>query len=281
MESAHIIDAETNLVGVCNTPEGVDRSTTPGVLFINAGFLHRVGPNRMNTLLARQLATRGFASLRMDLSGLGDSLGRSSSSDDYQIVADDLDSAMRFMQEQCGKREFVLVGLCSGAHDTARKALEDERVVGLVNIDGVGYRTRRFYLNHVFMHLLRRVAQPQRWRRLLDRYRARSRQRAAGEVEPMSILSTGNAYTDWSREQAGRNLEQLAARGVKMQFIYTGGVSGFYNYRSQFEDIFKEQDFRGKASSAWFPATDHLCMLQHHRDEVHRCIVDWCSASFG
>jgi len=140
------------------------------------------------------------------------------------------------MNTEFGTSEFILVGLCSGAHDTARKALEDERVIGLVNMDGVGYRTPRFYVNHLFMHLLRRVAQPHRWRRLLDRYRMRSRQRASGDHSTISILSTANAYTDWSLETAAQNLEKLAARGVKMQFIYTGGVSGFYNYRHQFDE---------------------------------------------
>jgi len=62
LETAHIIDRQTNLVGVCNVPSGFAASGKPGVLLINAGFLHRVGPNRMNTLLARSLSANGFAS---------------------------------------------------------------------------------------------------------------------------------------------------------------------------------------------------------------------------
>ena len=73
-DSAHLVDEAGNLVGVCSRPaSGIDTSK-PCIIFINAGFLHRVGPNRMNTLLARALAAHGFCSMRMDLSGLGDSL---------------------------------------------------------------------------------------------------------------------------------------------------------------------------------------------------------------
>ena len=281
MEDAHVIDARANLVGVSNVPDGAAQAGRPGVILVNAGFLHRVGPNRMNVSLARKLAAAGFASLRMDLSGLGDSVGRSTAAEDHEIVSEDLDRAMRFMQERFGLDAFVLLGLCSGANDTALKAIVDDRVVGLVNIDGAGYRTRRFYVNHVLLHLARRVGDPTRWRRLYRRHRENARRRAAGELGVGSALANSTAYTDWTREEAGAHFERLAARGVRMRFVYTGGVSGFYNYRGQFRDIFRDRDFRGMASSAYFPWTDHLTMLEHHRREVHDDIVAWIATTFG
>ena len=279
METAHNIDPDSNLIGVSSVPEGA--AGRPGVILINAGFLHRVGPNRMNVSLARQLAAAGFASLRMDLSGLGDSTGRSAAADDHAIVSEDLDKAMAFMGERFALRTFVLVGLCSGAYDTARKAVVDERVVGLVNIDGTGYRTRRFYVNHLFLHLLRRVAHPYRWRRLYRRYRDNARLRAAGGTPARSALMNNVAYTDWTLAESGTRFEQLARRGVRMHFVYTGGVSGFYNYRDPFRDIFRDYDFAGMASTSYFPATDHLTMLEHQRCEVHDDIVGWVTRSFG
>ena len=279
METAHNIDPESNLIGVSSVPEGA--AGRPGVILINAGFLHRVGPNRMNVSLARRLAAAGFASLRMDLSGLGDSTGRSAAAEDHEIVAEDLDRAMALMQGTFGIDAFVLVGLCSGAYDTARKAVVDERVVGLVNIDGTGYRTRRFYVNHVLLHLSRRVAHPSRWARLWRRWRDNARVRAAGGTPARSVFMNSLAYTDWTREESGVRFAALAARGVRMHFVYTGGVSGFYNYASQFRDIFRGYDFRGLASSSYFPETDHLAMLEHQRREVHDDIVGWVRDSFA
>ncbi|HHO68021.1 MAG TPA: alpha/beta hydrolase, partial [Gammaproteobacteria bacterium] len=63
---------ERNLVGVLTQPDQV-RPDLPVLVFLNAGLLHRVGPYRMHVDLARQLAARGYASLRFDLSGRGDS----------------------------------------------------------------------------------------------------------------------------------------------------------------------------------------------------------------
>ena len=42
-----------------------------GVLILNAGLLHHVGPFRLHVLLARLLGERGFTTLRMDQSGKG------------------------------------------------------------------------------------------------------------------------------------------------------------------------------------------------------------------
>lgn len=280
METAQNIDPESNLLGVSHIPDGSLSSGKPGVILVNAGFLHRVGPNRMNTLLARMLAAKGFASLRLDLSGLGDSMSRQGAVEDCEVVSEDLGKAMDFMQSNFGLNTFVLLGLCSGANDTARKAMEDERVVGLVNIDGTGFRTRRFYINHVFLHLLRRMGEPSRWRRLYHRYRENRRRVDDGEVEKGSILMNAVAYTDWSLQQTGHNLQLLAERQVKMHFVYTGGVSGFYNYRSQFWDIFKDYDFKGMATTSYFPATDHLTMLEHQRKEVHNDIISWFGKAF-
>ena len=48
----------------------------PTVVLLNAGIVHRVGPNRMHVLLARALAAAGISSLRFDMSGIGDSPSR-------------------------------------------------------------------------------------------------------------------------------------------------------------------------------------------------------------
>jgi len=280
MESAHNIDPASNLIGLTNIPEGSLISGLPCVILLNAGFLHRVGPNRLNTDLARRLAKANFASLRMDLSGLGDSMSGSATMEDREIVSQDLDKAMEFMQKNYGLQTFILVGLCSGANDTAIKAIADDRVVGLLNIDGVGYRTKRFYINYVFQHLLRRAIQPSRWKRLLDRFNAKKKESDAGQAGQNSFLTNNAAYTDWTCEQSGEHIQALATRGVQMHFIYTGGVTGYYNYRQQFWDMFKDYDFKGMASTSYFPVTDHLNMLQHHRDDMQQDMVDWAKRSF-
>ena len=66
--------ADSGLIGTLCLPStpGADGSGVGQILF-NAGVVHRIGPHRINVKLARSLAASGIASIRFDLSGLGDS----------------------------------------------------------------------------------------------------------------------------------------------------------------------------------------------------------------
>ena len=67
-----VFGADRHLVGILTLPSQGDPRPI-AFLLINAGVIHRVGPHRINVKLARHLAGLGFASLRFDLSGQGDS----------------------------------------------------------------------------------------------------------------------------------------------------------------------------------------------------------------
>src|SRR5215475_3162536 len=72
---------EGQLVGILSHPAANPLTSTgspaPGVIILNAGVLHRVGPHRLHVLLARRLAASGFTGLRLDLGGIGDSIASS------------------------------------------------------------------------------------------------------------------------------------------------------------------------------------------------------------
>src|SRR5688572_9512999 len=67
------------LVGILSHPAGGRARTphAPAVIVLNAGVLHRVGPHRLHVSLTRRLAVQGFASVRLDLGGIGDSVATS------------------------------------------------------------------------------------------------------------------------------------------------------------------------------------------------------------
>ena len=69
-----------HLVGVLSTPTVVSAAAPPGIVLVNSGIIHRIGANRVYVRLARALAVCGSASLRFDLSGIGDSTSRPTSS---------------------------------------------------------------------------------------------------------------------------------------------------------------------------------------------------------
>lgn len=97
---------------------GSDRT----LVFLNAGMVRNIGPNRMFVQLARAWTQEGYRVLRFDFSGVGDSQSRTSqgiNTSYSQTVSEELEAAIRFLQQR-GASEIRLVGLCSGAYHAFR-----------------------------------------------------------------------------------------------------------------------------------------------------------------
>ncbi|MEZ5079010.1 MAG: alpha/beta hydrolase [Solirubrobacterales bacterium] len=109
-------------------------------VFLNAGAVRHVGPNRMWVETARAWARRGVTSSRVDLEGIGEADGEPSGVLQVGDFYDDryvaqVRALLDSLAAKNPERRFVLVGLCAGAYWAFRAAVEDERVLGafLVN----------------------------------------------------------------------------------------------------------------------------------------------------
>ena len=71
MSERAVAFGKSALSGIVTPASGTPQRT--GVVFLGAGILHRVGPNRMHVTLARALAAAGLPGLRFDFSGIGES----------------------------------------------------------------------------------------------------------------------------------------------------------------------------------------------------------------
>ena len=127
-----------NMIGIVTPPAG-GAPPRAGFVFLNAGVVHHVGPNRMYVNAARRLAERGFLSVRFDLSGLGDSSSRRDAMTFEQGAALDTSDVLTAVQREYGVNRFVLAGLCSGAVAAFRGALADDRVAGAVLLNPQGF----------------------------------------------------------------------------------------------------------------------------------------------
>jgi alpha/beta superfamily hydrolase len=110
------------------------------VVFLNAGVIRRIGPNRMWVEAARRFAARGVPTVRMDLAGIGDADGDDSGwADDANLHVPAFVEQAREVIDALLDRglpaRFVLAGLCSGAYWSFQAALEDERVVGALLVN--------------------------------------------------------------------------------------------------------------------------------------------------
>jgi pimeloyl-ACP methyl ester carboxylesterase len=122
----------SSLVGVATFPEVPARA---GVVLLNAGLVHRVGPSRLWVTLARSLAEQGHATLRLDFSGVGDSPDAADTARFETRAPRETQDAMDALQAAAGVARFTLIGLCSGAEIAFKTALEDPRVQALVLIN--------------------------------------------------------------------------------------------------------------------------------------------------
>lgn len=130
------VELAGGLRGILTRPAG-RRRTARALLLLNAGGVRRIGPNRLYVTAARALAARGHITLRLDVSGTGDSPARPGLPDNQPFhagVLDDIRVAVRWMQENCAD-QIVLGGLCSGGYHAHAAALAGVPVVGTIVIN--------------------------------------------------------------------------------------------------------------------------------------------------
>ena len=242
VEHAELFGEDERLFGILAEPAmPVEKSARPGIVLINTGGAHHVGLNRMYVHMAREWASQGFRTFRMDLGGLGESRPASSCKEAVLYAPSsgtDIEQALHFLRVNHGLDRFVLVGLCAGAYAAFHAALRLESVVGVVlmNIQVFSWQPGQTIAQHpVFVlgdwrwqvsRLRSRLLEVTTWRRalggrlsvretardllpgirLLCREKQRSLLRAANLGPPGTVLAA--------------DLRSLAQREVDMLLVF-------------------------------------------------------------
>ncbi len=122
------------LFGMLHEPDSKIKTTA--ILLLSPGVKSRVAPHRMYIKMAERFCSLGFAVLRMDPEGLGDSEGDF----DEELIADvyasiqlgrhieDTMAMMDWLEKKAGISRFILAGLCGGAITALLTAEKDPRV---------------------------------------------------------------------------------------------------------------------------------------------------------
>lgn len=122
--------------GILTRPAGAT-TEEPCTVFLNAGAIRHVGPNRLWTEAARDLGDAGMPSLRIDLESIGEADGDEARRAE---IADFYDSAfvsqvvgvLDWLEQEGVASRFRLVGLCAGAYWAFRTGLVDDRIESTV-----------------------------------------------------------------------------------------------------------------------------------------------------
>lgn len=139
-----------------------------GVVVIVGGPQYRVGSHRQFLLLSRRLAQAGYAVLRFDCRGMGDSEGLPLG---FEQIDDDVKAAIDALQVQVPTvQHVVLWGLCDGASAALLycQATQDVRVRGLCLLNPWVRSAASLARTQVKHYYLQRLRQKAFWLKFLS-----------------------------------------------------------------------------------------------------------------
>jgi hypothetical protein len=272
-EKVAVFGGRGSLVGIVSEPEsGVKTDNYPGIIFLNSGLLHRVGPNRLYVNLARNLALAGFMAMRFDLSGMGDSQ-RMNNLPFEESAINDTKLAMNFLSETRGIQSFLLIGICSGADIVFQAARIDSRVVGIVMVDGFSFTTPKYIMSSYFKSLLKFRS----WKRLISG-KSEILQFIKAKLTFLHSPDLGDSEPIWpvpNIDDIKGGIIILAEKDVDLFFIFSAGGEAHYNFKKIYaktiESLAELQRIRVKL----FENTDHLFSPLYIQESMVKAITGW------
>ena len=273
-ESALLFGRAKSLVGILTNPATeAHPPTRPGVIILNAGVLHRVGPNRVHVQLARALADRGFPVLRFDLSGIGDSLSREGTEGFSVSTLREVGEAFELLEKTQAVGRFIIVGICSGANNGVRVALDDPRVVGAALIDGYNQPN----LAHTLHRYGRRVFSVKSWARLAfgrSEVWGELRRRLTTPARERPAQTSVESITPSPSEYASQ-LRALVKRGTHLLLVYTGRSPAYFNYTRLIRKPLRSWSGRERVSVSYLEDSDHVFTLLENQRRLTRLVCEW------
>ena len=282
-EHALLFGDAQGLVGVITDPPGPEGRSRPGVILLNAGVIHRVGPSRLYVNLARALASIGCVATRFDHSGIGDSATRRDDAPFEVSSLQEARAAMDAMQESRGIDRFVLIGLCSGAVTAFDAAGVDDRVAGVVMINPQGFDLNPEWNGYIASrgdarrYWKRSLFSPTSWWRALT-----------GRVDYtrlVSVLWRQASGPGRAREvvssivtRVGAELQKLMDREVRTLLVCSEGDDGI-----EYMNVILQRDVRTMTSAAHLtveilPGADHSLTLLDSQRRVVDVVRNWAGS---
>jgi pimeloyl-ACP methyl ester carboxylesterase len=286
-EEAVVFGSEGSLVGVVTAPEAsVVFTRSPAVLLLNAGLLHRVGPNRLYVNLARRLAALGFLVLRFDFSGIGDSPATRSSVPFDQRALAEAHAAADFLKGSFGVRKYLPLGLCAGAEVALGLAASDPRAVGAILVNGrMGTEPdaalRRAAQERLQARYYRsRLWDPTRWMRLL---RGRSNLQGVSRFVSRTLGRLVRRRRDADPPDAASqvaapalsHLDRLAERGAELLVVFSAGSFSLTLCQLIFGDQLAAISSYPKVKLAHIEDCDHVFTPLWAQDRLVDLIATW------
>lgn len=265
------------LVGIVTEPASDVRSKL-GVLIVVGGPQYRVGSHRQFVHLARALALRGFAAMRFDCSGMGDSTGaeRPFTERDRDIGA----AIDAFIATVPGVDEIAIWGLCDAASAALFYAAQDARVTRLVLLNPWVRSDAGLARTHLKHYYTARLADREFWRNLVRGKVGMGRALSGLGSTLMRALRGSSGGPD--RPEQETNFQTRMAHGWKK---FSGDIllicSGDDLTAREFIDhAANDGEWKGlliqaRVTRCDFADADHTFSRAEWRDRVAAMTADW------
>jgi pimeloyl-ACP methyl ester carboxylesterase len=255
-----------------------------GVILLNAGVIHRVGPNRLYVTLARRLSEAGLTVLRFDHSGIGDSSPR----DDHLSFAEssvaETRDAMNWLASEHGCERFVLIGLCSGTLTAFNAAHADRRVAALVLLTALLQDPSTVPAEVVAEASDRRVARSylvekagrgNAWRRVVTG--KANYGNALRTLRRLAIRRFRRPAIDKGTADLIARLEQVLARGVPILFLFPEPTTVLEYFRMTLEPRLQSLRRHGRIDATVVTQADHTFTRLRDQKRVVELVSGWLS----
>lgn len=263
----------------------------PLVIFSNTAGNYRIGPNRMYVEMGRKLAAMGLPSIRIDVSGIGDSVIWEGEWENHPYgdqLTLDIREAIKALKSSKRAESFGVAGLCSGAFVGYHSALADESIVSVVlinpqtfvwedgmsldvnplaNRDQTEYYKRRFFAKEAWMKLLKGGVDP--------RYAATALAGRVADVTRATVAKIKSKIPiDPSRgSDVARALDAMTKRGVDVLFVFAGGDPGIDNLNEKVGTAMQALTKRPNFTIETIEGPDHSFTPLWAQDDLDRVLV--------
>jgi pimeloyl-ACP methyl ester carboxylesterase len=266
-DQAVLLGQRKSLVGILTQPVVSTACTDdPMIVILNSGIIHRVGHHRMYVTLSRTLAEAGYAVLRFDFSGIGDSDVSTDGLPPLESSLAEIKEVLDWLEASRKARRIILMGLCSGADHAVLYAGSDPRIVGLVLLDPTIPPTSRHFLYYYSRRLLRLES----WRNAI-----------------LGRGSLGRMLRELTARTLGRDLgarstfeqayQSAVNAGIQFLTILTAWEDGRQTYGEQLFDAFPNVAFGELVRLEFFRDCDHTFSFESDRERLTRLVLSWTS----
>jgi len=280
MDESAVVFGSQSLVGILCEPA---QAKEMAVIFVNAGSTHRCGPNRLYTILARRLAAKGYASLRFDISGIGDSPPATDLGKFRDYAARQVQEAMDYLAQAKGYPQLVMLGLCGGADIAFDGGTANERAAGLILVNGAFVdgdafadlyhkasrkTANRFYAAGLFS--------PRRWWRLVT-FQSQFWKRLARrkEAAPPAHTACDRSTAEMASVDSRLKWETLARRKANVLLIYSEGSVFWDIYKAANKNYLKSCYPADRLAVAFHRNADHTFTLLSAQERLANQIEQW------